>query len=115
MAYFIAEFTPSGPKIMSIRGENSEQSEKTPIWRAYVDGPSNYQWVGVGIVLVSLEDIKVEKSFKLGLRASNNEAEYKAFLAGLRMARPTGANRLRVQCDSRLVVNQVNKEFEAKE
>ena len=51
----------NGPKITSIHGENSEQLEKTLVWRAYVDGSSNYQGVGVGIILVSLEDIKAEK------------------------------------------------------
>lgn len=115
MAYFIAEFTLNGPKITSIHGENSEQLEKTLVWRAYIDGSSNYQGVGVGIILVSLEDIKAEKWFRLGFQASNNETEYEALLAWLRMARPTGADTLKVQCDSRLVVNQVNEEFEPKD
>lgn len=35
----------------------------------------------MGIVLVSTKGTRVEKSFKLGFQASNNEAEYKAFLA----------------------------------
>lgn len=50
----------------------------------------------MGIVLVSTKGIRVEKSFKLGFQASNNEAEYKAFLARLWMARHAGADRLRV-------------------
>lgn len=57
----------------------------------------------------------MEKSFRLGFQASNNEAEYKALLARLRMAKQARASRVRVLCDSRLVVNQVNGEFEAKE
>jgi len=40
---------------------------------------------GAGIILISPEGIKVEKSFRLGFSTSNNEAEYEALLAGLRM------------------------------
>lgn len=96
LANFMVEFTPSSPKVMSIRGETFEHSEKTLVWQAYVDGFSNCRGVGVGIVLVSTKGTRVEKSFKLGLQASNNEVEYKAFLAGQWMARHVGADRLRV-------------------
>lgn len=47
--------------------------------------------------------------------AKDNEVEYKALLVRLRMAKQAGAKRLRLQCDFRLVVNQVNGEFKAKE
>jgi ribonuclease HI len=43
--------------------------------------------------------------------ASNNTAEYKALLHGLRIATTLGIHRLRVLGDSMLVVNQVNKEW----
>lgn len=46
--------------------------------------------------MVSTKGTKVEKSFKLGFQAPNNEVEYKAFLVGLWMARYARANRLRV-------------------
>ena len=34
-----------------------------------------------------LEGIKLERSFRLGFRASNNEAEYETLLAGLRVVK----------------------------
>ena len=39
----------------------------------------------MGLVLVSLEKVTIEKSLKLGFSAINNEAEYKALLAGMAM------------------------------
>ena len=40
-----------------------------------MDGVSNPIGVGAGIVIISPEGVKVEHSFRLGFRASNNEAE----------------------------------------
>ena len=45
-------------------------------WRVIVDGASSAMGAGAGIVIVTLEGIRLEHSFILGFRASNNEAEY---------------------------------------
>ena len=39
----------------------------------------------MGLVLVSLERIAIEKSLKLGFSAMNNEVEYEALLEGMSM------------------------------
>ena len=57
----------------------------------------------------------MEHSFKLGFSASNNEAEYEALLAGLRAVMDLGAREVEVYSDSRLVVNQVQDSFEARD
>ena len=46
---------------------------------------------------------------------SNNTAEYKALLHGLRMATSMGVQRLEVRGDSNLVISQVNGKFDAKD
>ncbi|KAG7588679.1 Ribonuclease H domain [Arabidopsis suecica] len=46
--------------------------------------------------------------------ASNNEAEYEALLAGLRLALAIGAEKIIAYCDSQLVVNQFAGDYEAK-
>jgi len=56
-----------------------------------VDGESNAMGVGVEIFIITLEGIRLEHSFLLGFRASNNEAGYKALLAGLRTVLGMGA------------------------
>ncbi|GJY55573.1 reverse transcriptase domain-containing protein [Tanacetum coccineum] len=47
--------------------------------------------------------------------ATNNEAEYEALIAGLRIARQMGVQNLQVNVDSKLVANQVNRVYVAKE
>ena len=54
-------------------------------WKVFVDGASNALGAGVGIIVTTPEGIKLEHSFRLGFKASNNEAEYEALLARLRV------------------------------
>ncbi|XP_019154265.1 PREDICTED: uncharacterized protein LOC109150734 [Ipomoea nil] len=48
-------------------------------------------------------------------KLSNNEAEYEALLNGLRLAAGLRAKKVRIRCDSKLVVSQVSGEYEANE
>ena len=55
----------------------------------------------------------MEQFFRLGFRASNNEAKYEALLAGLRTVLGIDARDVEIYLDSRLVVSQVQGNFEA--
>ena len=44
-------------------------------WKVYVDGAANQRGSGVGLVLISLEGITIEKSLRLGFSITNNESE----------------------------------------
>ncbi|XP_074346371.1 uncharacterized protein LOC141685149 [Apium graveolens] len=57
----------------------------------------------------------IEYALKLDFPTINNKAEYEALIAGLGLARVVRAKNLKVCGDSRLVVAQVNGEFEAKD
>ena len=81
----------------------------------YVDGAANQKGFGVGIVLISLEKITIEKSLRLGFSATNNEAEYEALLMGMAMVQKMGRKVIKMFSDSRLVVGQVKGEFEARD
>lgn len=80
---FIKEFTSRHLEVLRIGGNKLGSPEKLTIWQVYSDGASNCQGMRVGIVLISLKGIRLEKSFRLGFQASNNEAEYDVLLAGL--------------------------------
>ena len=54
-------------------------------WELYVDGATNQRGSGVGLVLVSLERITIEKSLRLKFSTTNNEAEYGTLLMGMMM------------------------------
>ncbi|GJW99749.1 reverse transcriptase domain-containing protein [Tanacetum coccineum] len=51
----------------------------------------------------------------LRFEATNNEAEYEALIAGLRIAKQMGVKNLQAHVDSKLVANQVNDSYIAKE
>ncbi|CAL9017597.1 unnamed protein product, partial [Prunus brigantina] len=87
----------------------------SPRWTLYVDGSSNRQGSGAGLVLKTPDHTTIEYAIRFQFRASNNEPEYEALLAGLRLAQHMGAERLLICSDSQLVVNQVGTEFAAKD
>ncbi|GMP28712.1 hypothetical protein CsSME_00004146 [Camellia sinensis var. sinensis] len=85
------------------------------MWKLFVDGASNRHGAGLSIVLISPDGLVVEQAINLGFPASNNEAEYEAFLAGLKLAFYIKATELMVYNDSQLVVNQISGDYEAKD
>lgn len=80
-----------------------------------MDGVSNRKGVGLGIVLTDPEGEIIEQAIRLMFPASNNEAEYEVVVAGLGVARVMGVKDLLVYSDFKLIVNQLNKEYEAKD
>ncbi|GJW02738.1 reverse transcriptase domain-containing protein [Tanacetum coccineum] len=54
-------------------------------------------------------------ALRFRFNAINNEAEYEALIAGLRIARQMGVQNLQANMDSKLVANQVNGVYVAKE
>ncbi|XP_073138018.1 uncharacterized protein [Henckelia pumila] len=81
------------------------------VWRVFVDGASGVGGSGVGIILISPAQEKIEIAVKLDFQASNNEAEYEAVIAGMQRARDVGVSHIIIYSDSQLVVQQVNKIF----
>ena len=106
LADFMAKFS------FRNKGELVCHVESRP-WRVFVDGASSAMRAGVGIVIITPERIRLEHSFRLRFRASNNKAEYEALLAGLRTVLNIGARDVEIYSDSRLVVSQVQGNFKA--
>ena len=108
LADFVAEFSPRNKREMVC------QVESRP-WRVFVDGASSAIGAGARIVIITQEGIWLEHSFRLGFRASNNEAEHDALLAGLRTILDVGAWDVEIYLDLQLVVSQVQGSFEARD
>ncbi|XP_034202328.1 uncharacterized protein LOC117617156 [Prunus dulcis] len=87
----------------------------TPVWCLHVDGSANQQGCGAGLVLTTPDGLKIEYALRFDFRTSNNEAEYEALLAGLRLAKSMNAKQIRIHSDSQLIVNQVTADFAAKD
>ena len=84
-------------------------------WASNVDGATNQRGSEVGLILVSPEKITIEKSLRLGFLATNNEAEYEALLVGIAMVEWMGGKVMEMFSDSKLVVDQVKGELEARD
>ena len=84
-------------------------------WEVHVNGASNQKDSGIELVLISPEKVIVEKSLRLDFSATNNKAKYETLLMGIAMVQRMGGKSVKVFLDSRLVVGQVKREFEAKD
>ena len=69
---------------------------------------------GAGIVLLSPEGDMVECMVRLDFPTTNNEAEYETLVAGLDLTKAARATSVVIYCDSQVVTNQVNGDYECK-
>jgi hypothetical protein len=99
LADFIAEFTQPW--------KDEGEPEEGEAWTVNIDGSSTKEMSGAGVVLISLEKDKFEYALQLHFRAINNEAEYEAFLARLKLSESIGIKTLTIKSDSQLIVGQV--------
>ncbi|XP_076889756.1 uncharacterized protein LOC143540639 [Bidens hawaiensis] len=79
-----------------------------------MDGASRNEGSGAGLRLVNPEGHEFTYAIKLDFKSTNNEAEYEAFLAGLRIAKKLGVKHLEARVDSMLIAGQINGTYEAK-
>ena len=80
----------------------------------HTDESSNRQAEGVGVVLLSPEGDVVECMIRFDFPATNNEAEYEALVAGLDLFRAVGATSVVIYCDSQVITNKINGDYECK-
>ena len=69
----------------------------------------------MGLVLISPEEVIIERSLRLGFSVTNNEAEYETLLMGMSMVQKMGGKIAELFSDSKLVVGQVKGELEARD
>ena len=121
LADLVAEFAEC-PEEMNVEKHGIDEKSiglisaqcSTP-WEVYVDGVANQRESGMGLVLVSLKKVTIERSLRLSFLATNNEAEYEALLMGMVMVQKIGGKMMEVFSDSKLVVSQVRGELEARD
>lgn len=84
-------------------------------WKFFVDGASNEDGSGAGVLLVDPEGQEWAYALRFNFKATNNEAEYEALIAGLRIANSMQVQRINVFSDSQIVVQQVRGTYEARD
>ena len=65
-------------------------------------------------MLLSPEGDTIECMVRLDFPATNNESEYEALIARLNLAKAAEAARVVVYCDSQVITNQINGDYECK-
>ncbi|XP_008222088.1 PREDICTED: uncharacterized protein LOC103322009 [Prunus mume] len=123
VADFISELTPAPLEACSPNAVITEPGKtdaerfdpSVPLWILHVDGSVNQQGCGAGLMLTTPDGRKVEYALRFNFRTSNNEAEYEALLAGLRLAKSMSAKQISIHSDSQLIVNQITADFAVKD
>ena len=89
---FVAEFTyltkalrvaNDTPSTSEERKKDDEPADPNNIWSLRIDGSSDVNGSGAGVILESPTREKISYALRLKFLASNNEVEYEALLAGL--------------------------------
>ena len=80
----------------------------------HTDGTSNRQAGGASVVLLSPEGDIVECVIRLDFPTTNNKAEYETLVASLDLARAAGATSVVIYCNSQVITNQINGDYECK-
>ncbi|GJY19053.1 reverse transcriptase domain-containing protein [Tanacetum coccineum] len=84
-------------------------------WTLFMDGSSCLEGSRARLILTSPKGEEFTYTLRFKFNTSNNEAEYEALVAGLRITKQMGVESLIAKVDSRLVANQINGSYKAKE
>jgi ribonuclease HI len=107
LADFIADWTP---------GAHEEEINKdTEAWTVFCDGSWGTFGAGAAAVLVAPSKVKTCYAAKLDFSCTNNIAEYKALLLGLRKLRAMGIRRVILKTDSQVILGHVDKSSKARD
>jgi len=104
-ADFVAELSPGGAQ---------QEVEPDSQWSLLVDGSSNQQGSGVGIVFEGPNGVLIEQALRFAFKAINNQSKYEALIAGMLLAKEMGARSLLAKSDSLLATGHVTGEYQAK-
>ena len=67
------------------------------------------------MVLESPDGEEISYAVRLEFKATNNQAKYKALIAGLELAKAVQANKVKIRTDSQLVANHISERFQIRD
>ncbi|GJT18849.1 reverse transcriptase domain-containing protein [Tanacetum coccineum] len=111
----LADFIVERPEEESPDTLMGEEEELPEPWILFTDGSSCTDGSGAGLILKNPEGMEFTYALRFRFDATNNEAEYEALIAGLKIAEQMGVKNLQANVDSRLVANQVPRSENKKE
>jgi len=115
----INDYQPMQPEfpdedIMALFATEEDEDDERK-WVLFFDGASNALGHGIGAVLISPEKQYIPMTARLCFDCTNNIAEYKACVMGIRVAIELKVEHLNVYGDSALVIHQVKGEWETRD
>ncbi|GJW41844.1 reverse transcriptase domain-containing protein [Tanacetum coccineum] len=87
----------SNPEVAEEEGQDDSAKEEEPLparWTLFTDGSSCVDGCGAGVILTDPEGVEFTYALRFQFEATNNEAEYEALIAGLRIAEKIGVQNL---------------------
>ncbi|GJX36105.1 reverse transcriptase domain-containing protein [Tanacetum coccineum] len=92
-----------------------EETKLNCEWKLYTDGASSSDGSGAGLMLIDLKGKEYTYALHFKFETRNNEEEYEALLAGLRIVQEMEIVNFSIFVDSQLMVNQVKGIYAAKQ
>ncbi|GJR83062.1 reverse transcriptase domain-containing protein [Tanacetum coccineum] len=111
----LADFIVERPKDDSLAAPMEVEEELSDLCTLFTDGSSCIDGSRAGLILTNPEGTGFTYALRFRFDATNNEAKYKALIADLKIAEQMGVKNLQTHVDSRLVANQINGSYIAKE
>ncbi|XP_071740189.1 uncharacterized protein [Rutidosis leptorrhynchoides] len=115
LAEFMAETTKTDEGSDSTFAQIITPPVEMKEWKLFTDRASSSDGSGAGLMLIKPEGQEFTYALCFEFNTTNNEAEYEALLAGLRIAKEMKIKHLQAFVDSQLIANQVLGIFEARQ
>lgn len=90
-----------------------KEPELGETWKFLIDNEK--KWCSSWDNLNNPRRAQVKLYTQVRIQSNKHSAEYKALLVGLQLAKEMHNERVKIKCVSQLVVNQVNRQFSAKD
>nr|GEV17608.1 reverse transcriptase domain-containing protein [Tanacetum cinerariifolium] len=101
----LADFLNEMPSNTS-QGVSVAETQEEP-WTLFTDGSSCVDRSGARFILTNPDGVEFTYALRFQFAASNNEAEYEALIASLRIATQMGVKNIQANVDSKLVLVEV--------
>nr|GEY99167.1 reverse transcriptase domain-containing protein [Tanacetum cinerariifolium] len=102
----LADFIVERPEDGTPDTPMEDREELPDPWILFTDGSSCVDGFGAGLIIMNPEGMEFTYALRFRFNATNNEAEYEALTAGLRIASQMGKQNLQANVDSKLLANQ---------
>ncbi|GJX86461.1 reverse transcriptase domain-containing protein [Tanacetum coccineum] len=97
---FLIKVPPEDNRKETEIGSKPEETKPSHKWKLYTDGASNSNGLSTGLILIDLKGKEYTYALRFKFKTTNNEAEYEALLAGLRISQEMEIINLAIFIDS---------------